>query len=234
LANLDNVIVDGDGPVQTQIYRAAVIIQRSCSTAIEAGMALVPTVSPQWVPAEMEVPAAEEVSIPCMSYEKLRSTLQEILGGTFKPPTTIRPRIEKVINTWFYRADGLANKRVSDTVSSCLKGPREVDERICKKFAYNLEPSSRNFFSHLAGNIRQRFGLSPDWSFRQMRKVPTLSWNDSNKSFGVAEVQILTDRVREAFQAQGHLVRPVRASLARLRGDYLLDYHGHSITLSSH
>ena len=231
LANLENVTVDREGPVQAQIYRADVIIQRSCSTAIEAGMALVPTVSPQWVPAEMEMPAAEEVSIPCTSYENLRVKLKEILSGGYKPSAAMLRSIERVVGTWFYRSDGLAHQRVSDTVSSCLSGAREVDERLCTRLIYSLGAGSRKDLPYLAASVRHRFDMSPDWSFRHMRNVPSPP-GIANKLFGVAEVRDLTKRVKAASQAYGFGARPVQVDFARVRGDYLRDYHGHSVTLS--
>ncbi|HSE21513.1 MAG TPA: surface carbohydrate biosynthesis protein [Pyrinomonadaceae bacterium] len=232
LAGLKNVIVDGEGPIQTQIYRADVVIQRSCSTAIESGIASVPTISPQWVPAEMEMPAAESVSIPCTTYEKLKLTLKDILNGNYKLPTEIRNSIERVIGTWFYRADGLAHRRVSETIRSCLGSAREVDERRCAKFVYQLSTDYPKNLSYLGSSIRYGLGLSPDWSFRQMRNVPSLAWTKTNKLFDVAEVRGLTTRMQTASQVGGFTLRPVEVELARVRGDYLLNYCGHSITLS--
>lgn len=232
LANLANVRVNEQGSVQAQIHQADVIIQRSCSTAIEAGMASVPTLSPQWVPAEMEVPAAEEVSIPCNSYQKLRAMVKEILSGSYEPTVAIRRRIERVVGAWFYRADGLAHQRVSDTVGACLGGARDVDERLCTRLLYSLGNGSRKDLSYLAANLRCGFGLSPDWSFRQMRKVPLLSWTRTDKFFGVADVRSLTERVQTASQEHGFAARPVQVEFARTRDDYLQKYHGHSITLS--
>lgn len=232
LAHLENVTVDQDGPVQAQIHQADVIIQRSCSTAIEAGLASIPTLSPQWVPAEMQVPAAEDVSIPCASYDELRANVNEIFSGSYQPSVAIRRRIEQVVGAWFYRADGLAHQRVSDVVRACLNGVREVNERLCNKLIYDLGNGSRKNLSYLGTNVRCAFKLSPDWSFRQMRNVPLLSWTRTDKFFGVADVGRLIERVRAVSQAHGFAARPVHVEFARLRNDYLQKYHGHSVTLS--
>ena len=231
LATLENVSIDGNGPVQLQIYRADVVVQRSCTTAIEAGMASVPTLSPQWVPPEMEMPAAEEVSTACISYQDLRGRVDEILAGCYDTPADTQRAIKRVIGKWFYYADGLAHQRVADVVVSHLNGAREVDERLCAKILYGVNSGAGGNFERLGRTIRYAFNLSSDWSFRHMRKIPSLSWATTNKFFGVEQVRKLAEQVQSAAAANGYAASPLRVEFARTTGDYFDDYHGHSITL---
>ena len=66
-----NVIVNQSESIQAAIFGACAVIQRSCTTAIEAGLAGVPTFSPQWVPAPFLMPDAEAASVPCASFDEL-------------------------------------------------------------------------------------------------------------------------------------------------------------------
>jgi hypothetical protein len=232
LAGADNITVDGHGPIQEQIYRADAIIQRSCTTAIEAGMASVPTLSPQWVQPEMEVPAAEEVSISCASYQDLRNTLEEILNGRYRQPPRLQEAINDVVSTWFLSNDGNAHKRVCNEVLSCMKGPRVVDERQCIKRQYGLDNDSRMSPRVLGSHIRHKLSLSPDWSFRHLRHVPETFWTSTDKFFGVAAVDALARRVYSASRMHDHSVRPVEVAPARTRRDYLRSYHGHAVTMT--
>ena len=233
LATLQNVSIDGNGPVQLQIYRADVVVQRSCTTAIEAGMASVPTLSPRWVSPEMEMPAAEEVSTACISYEDLRTIAGEILAGCYDTPADTKRALKRVIGKWFYDADGLAHQRVAGAVIPYLNGEREVDERLCAKFLYGVNIGAGWNFERLGRTVRYACNLSSDWSFRHMRKVPSSSWETTNKFFGVEQVRRLADRVRAASAANGYAARPLRVEFARGTSDYVRDYHGHSITLKA-
>jgi hypothetical protein len=180
----------------------------------------------------MEMPASEAVSVACATYDQLKLTLKDIFEGSYKPATEILSSIERVISTWFYRADGLAHRRVTATIRSCLGGAREVDERRCARLVYDLRGHYPKNLSDLGSSIRYGLGLSPDWSFRQLRIVPSLAWTKTNKLFDVAEVRRLIRRMQTASQINGFNSRPVQVELARVRGDYLRNYFGHSITLS--
>lgn len=232
-AGIENVTVDRRGTIQKQIYRADAIIQRSCTTAVEAGMASIPTLSPQWVTPEMEVPAAEEVSITCKSYFEMRNTLEEILNGRYQRPAPLQRAINAVINKWFLSSDGRAHERVSNEIHSSLKGPREVNEKLCLKRQYGLDNQMRISRKTVGSHARYYLGFSPDWSFRYRRCVPEINWTNSEKCFGVAIVQKLAERIYSIYRTEKPALRPVEVSLARNREDYLRSYHGHTVTMTS-
>jgi len=81
LDGLANVRINASGPVQPQIAMADVVIQRSCSTAVEAGLASTPALSPRWVPSPVDIPMSESVSVPCASYAAMRECMDAILAG---------------------------------------------------------------------------------------------------------------------------------------------------------
>ena len=106
LRSVPNITVDNTPTIQREIFRSAVVIQRSCSTAIEAGLAGVPALSPQWVSTAAVIPIGEGVSDPCTSYGALRAKVEAILAGRYETPPAMRCALDDVTRDWFHRADG--------------------------------------------------------------------------------------------------------------------------------
>jgi surface carbohydrate biosynthesis protein len=231
LDHLRNVDVNSDGPVHPQIFRARVVIQRSCTTAIEAGLASVPTLSPQWFPAPAVMPMAESVSVPCESYSQMRLLVESILCGSYQPTFHIQRAIQTVIEDWFFSIDGQSYRRVSDAILHCINIKRAVDDRLCARFLSGLHGNQPWSLTHLANLFRFTFNLSPDWSFRQLRRISTPGWSQTGKMFKLADVQSVTESIHRVIRSRRANVRPVIASLSRERGDYSNHYLGHSVTL---
>lgn len=232
IRDLANVEVDASGPVQPQILRASVVIQRSCTTGIEAAIASVPTLSPSWIPAPNINPMAEAVSVPCMSYESMKSTLDSILGRRFQPPASVRRATEGVIDDWFYRMDGLSYKRVSETILRAIDAQQKVDKHLCVRYAHGIDGTKKGGWPLLSARARYLFGLSPDWSFRRMRAVPFYDWTKSKKHFEDSEVRQLIDRIHHAVVSNGQNARHVAVQRCRDRNDYSPSYHGYSLALT--
>jgi len=117
LAARPNIALLEMGSVDEWIVRASAVIQRSCTTAVEAGLAGVPALSPRWLPVAREMPSAEAVSIGCATEETLFRTIEQAVAGRLEPDATATEALSKVIADWFFRIDGNAHQRVADTVS---------------------------------------------------------------------------------------------------------------------
>jgi surface carbohydrate biosynthesis protein len=192
LAGLENVRVDGSGPVQGQIFRASVLIARSCTTAVEGALAGVPTFSPQWIPTPYVNPISEAASSPCGEYSELRTRVEEVLAGRFRTSPQVGEAVRRVISDWFYQNDGLAYGRVADAIVSRLDGPRRVNEGLCAQFR-EASAIERRGKVGVGKAVRRVFGVSPEWSFRKMRRIP--SRRAAVKYFGVPDVQRLLDKL---------------------------------------
>lgn len=234
LAGVPNVELNVDGPVQPQIFRARAVVQRSCTTAIEAALADVPTLSPLWITPPMEAPMSEAVSVPCESPDAVCARIEEILAGRYVPSDALRREAECVIAEWFHRRDGLAFRRVADVVTGAAHewGARRVDERACRRFMYTLYRDERTS-PKWSNRVRHALGLSPHWSFRQVRSVPARSWMASDKAFTADEVRVLVERVHAARAAAGGRARAPRVSPSREAGCYGHgSFLGQSVTLT--
>jgi surface carbohydrate biosynthesis protein len=230
LASFSNVTIDGEGPVQSRIFSAVAVIQRSCTTAIEAALAGVPGLSPQWVPAPTVNPMAEAVSEPCASHLELQSRLRSILNGTYRRSAGLGSQIESVVHDWFHRGDGRAHERVGEALARSWKRNRVVDERLCRRYLYGLGVEPVPPTVKLGQWARYTTGISPNWSLRRLRRVPFRQ--KRAKDFSVEEVALLARRIELAWRATGRDLRPVSVRAAAERGDYVHGLLGQSVTVA--
>jgi surface carbohydrate biosynthesis protein len=192
-----NLTVNDTESIQAAIFRARAVIQRSCTTAIEAGLAGVPTFSPQWLPAPMLMPAAEAASVPCASWTELSGYLSAVLGGSYQTPAAVRQSIDEVISSCCYSADGRSYRRASDAVERLLRPTRTTDSVQCRRALYRLDPSGDGaLLARLGRHARHRLSLSPEWSFARMGEVPATEWMASRKHFDEESVRALVDRAQ--------------------------------------
>jgi surface carbohydrate biosynthesis protein len=225
-----NVEFNLTGPVLPQIQHASVVIQRSCTTGIEAGLASVPTISPQWIPAPYLMPTVESVSLPSDSYSDLRAKLDVILDPKHVPVAETNRTIDRVIGDWFHRIDGTSYKRVSQAVLAALDGPRVVNEELCSRYLYRLDSSER--FGGITRRMRRLLKLHPDWSLFSARREPAQDWTKGSQYFGVSEVRGLAERISHSLVSRGCHPQPVDVELARDRKDVSTRHFGFSVTIS--
>jgi surface carbohydrate biosynthesis protein len=230
LKGILNATVDGDGPVQPVILDATVVIQRGCTTAIEASLAGVPTLSPQWVPIEQDYPVTEAVSAPCADYDALCESVGNILSGGWKVPGHVREATDGVIAAWFHRVDGQSYLRVADAIDEVVGPQPRVNIRACRRNAYGLRRYNP-LRSKLSGLVRYLGGLSTDFSFRAARNEPYRGWEATAKAFDASDIRALAVRVVQAA-GRDQAKTSVLAEGAHKRGDYHVDYAGHAVTLA--
>lgn len=228
---LANVTVSSAGPVQLAIAGSIAVIQRSCTTGIEAALAGVPTFSPQWVPAPSHIPIAEAVSEPCCAPDDLLGMLATVLAGTYRPSEQAAAAKARVIHDWFHSDDGRAHERVSAAVLEQASLAGRVSYARCRRQLHGLDAPDARGPARAARWLRWRLGLPSYWSFRRMRPMPSAAWTQSNKYFGVEEVRPLVGRIERARREAGGDTVPVRVAAASDSGAYLSPYRGHSVTL---
>jgi surface carbohydrate biosynthesis protein len=195
LARRANLHLIRKGSVDSWILSSVAVIQRSCSTAIEAGIAGRFALSPSWLPTPRELPAANAVSVYCATSDDLVEALSQILNGTFAPRPSVATAIKQVVCDWFYAIDGHAAERVAELILS-EAGGQTVSATDAKRSLYGLDGSR---VQRLAGFVRRRLGLSPDRSLR-IRRPSSLAWDESEKFFDVARVRQLASAIDRAHR----------------------------------
>jgi surface carbohydrate biosynthesis protein len=200
-----NLLINQSESIQAAIFGSSAIIQRSCTTAIEAGLAGVPAFSPQWIPAPFLMPAAEDASVPCQSFEELATHLDAVLDGSYAPSAPMRLAIAAVIRDCCFAADGRSHQRVTEAVYRVLQPSEAIDHQHSRRLLYGLGASSEGALTRAARHARHRLRLSPEWSFARMRDVPAIEWMGSAKYFDAPRVQRLVDRAQqlEASASEG-------------------------------
>jgi hypothetical protein len=222
-----------EGTVDAWILKASALIHRHCSTAVEASLAGVPALSPQWVPSSQNAPDAEDVSVKCRSYEELKDIIQCIQHGRFVSPPEVQSRLNGIIDKWLYKMDGNAHIRVSQAVLNSLPDKREVDKSVCRSFLHssNMAPKAWSR-ERLLREIKRTVNLSPNWSFRKLGYYPIQTGPPpQGKSFTCQRVQKYVDRIQNVMSLHNITYRPVKVALARSRGGYMDAYQGHSVVM---
>ncbi len=165
----DNLRIIKKGTVDDWILNSACVIQRGCSTAIEAGIAGIPTFSPIWVPMVPEQPSAESVSIPCPNLDFLVGNVREVLQGSFTAPPSAKENLGKVISDWFLCRDGRAHHRVGDGILAALNSRNLTSNGAdaCEK----VHRSTMRFSirERLKGILGALLGLPPDWAWIDLK-----------------------------------------------------------------
>ena len=225
------------GTVDGWILRASAVIQRSCSTAVEASLAGVPALSPVWIPTAGVMEAAEGVSLPCTSEHELVGQLEGILRRQSGIPSTVGATLPQVVKDWFCASDGQAHRRVASTLLACLNRHRRgASLTYCRKGAYDFYRVGRSWKARAASQVRSRLNLAPDWPFRRLRcSIAGKTWDQGEKFFGVEQVQSLVRVIEPIGRQTGNgSWRDIRVSKATPSDDYHFGYRqGRSIVLSA-
>lgn len=183
-----NVRLLQQGTVDGWVLRSAAVIQRSCTTAIDAAMAGVPALSPRWLPVDPEIDSAENVSIGCGGIDEVENHLRTILAGDHADPDGAERVLEQVLADWFHRIDGNGHARVAEAVlERSVTHDREAHLARCAAVggpAPSLPPHLRAAAT-ARGWLKRR--LPP--SARSLLRPGRPSWESSEKRFGPAEVQ---------------------------------------------
>ena len=215
-----NIVLRREGTVDGWILRAAAVIQRNCSTAIEAGLAGVPAFSPAWVPSYASVPSAEAVSVPAPSFAALTADLGRVLAGSFTPPPDIAGPLADTVATWFYAVDGRSHVRVADALERV--GRRDDDpERIrrCRDVLRGIPPGA----STMERGLRTVAGRLLDPIRPLVRAVRPTSYTrkffQSDKFFDATRVETILTNLRSVPEGRSRFMN-IRVRQAALGRDY--------------
>jgi surface carbohydrate biosynthesis protein len=234
LRDVPRIDVANDDPIQTDIFEAAVVIQRSCSTAIESAMAGVPTLSPRWVSAPVEVPIAEAVSMPCDNYAELRDQVGAVLAGRSRTTPQVSAARDAVVRDYFHSLDGRAHCRVADTAIESLRRDSSVSLQECLHALYRVRRPGNTLKSSAGARIRLTLGLSPYWSFGSGRAAPPSWWASGAKAFRREDVARVVGRVSQVIEArEGRPSVRIVCRPSTAAGAYICRFEGSSQTLEA-
>jgi len=230
----ENLHLIRTGTVDNWILRSRAVIQKSCSTAVEAGLAGIPTLSPLWVPTMVKMQASESVSIDCKSEKELSKALNDALDGQLDIYSLKGSELHQVVGDWFFKIDGKAHQRIGNAIVRCIKNtPGNVSDSYCRNALYGLYDRESPWYRRIKGRIAKNLGLSIHWSFRQWRNiVGELPWDKSEKQFTTEQVQLLAGVIHTAARGSGKNWHKTGVQPAQQRKDYKFGYlQGRSVTV---
>lgn len=224
-----NIYLSNSRYIAPWILSASAIIQRSCTTAIEASLAGLPAFSPQWIPAPNYYPIPESVSLACADYQQLKTQLEAILTGRFEMPHSTQARINSIVRDWFHVVDGQAYKRVADAILGTLSTNVKPDTNKCKKFLYKVAGNGSTG-SAMAGNrARYYFNLPPAFDFRKMKPF---SRTEMDEFFNEVAIESLLKSLTEIHPESGG--KEMKVSRANDCGAYITPkYQGRAVVVES-
>jgi len=209
------------GTVDGWLLRAKTMIMWNSSTAIEAGLAGIPTLFPTWIAKYLPVPTVEAASIPCASKESLFEMLRAILEGRFEPPKPLREKFEIMVKGWFYEIDGRSHQRVASEILKCLEYSQGNGSRSLS-LKRVLEPRLEEngaLRGKVASRLRKFLGLPSHWSLRHWGPLIEHQWMDyAGKFFDEQSVRVWTEVLYEESRSDAALqLKPVRVERVQHR-----------------
>ncbi len=190
------------GSVDAWVTRARAVIQRSCTTAIEAGLAGVPAFSPHWVESSFERPSADRVSVPFESARELVDAVGEALSGAFTTPAVVRQALTSVIGDWFHAVDGRCHERVAAALLDGITIDDRAERRAaCRDLVYRLNEYRSGSPRWLRKRLKAALRLPPNWSYFRCSAKPLQperfdKWDESAKRFTAADVSGVLSALR--------------------------------------
>lgn len=225
----DNLFIIKKGSVAGWILRAAAVIQHGCATALEAGMARVPSLSPRWINSASKVGTSEEVSVPCETKQELFSHISQIIAGEYQLPPGVQDKIDGIIYDRYYRLDGRSYQRVGEAILRVLpEDAARVDLDYCRRRYWGLDGSPKGW---LRMRLRKALGLTPAQPLRFWQKNLADNWQNTDKYFNAAQVKEIVKAIEPvAVKNFPGSWRPVTVDLAG--EDYLIPHKaGESVVL---
>jgi hypothetical protein len=189
-----NLAAVQDGEVAPWILRMAVLLQRHCTTAIEAALAGRPVIAPQWWPTSAFLPDAEQVSYTAANVEEMNSLVRAACDGALPLKEEGRRRVDEIIETWLFRVDGRSAERVAQEIVQWLPAERRVATRQAHEFA-RAEFATRSGLKSQAyyrfGQLARYTGTGRIMDFAE--GLRRRKWLRSGKGFSVENVAAYVD-----------------------------------------
>lgn len=201
---LDNVKVVREGQVDHWIANSMLVIQKSCSTGIEAVMNDKPSLSPGWMSSKFHFKDVEQMSHQIDSVTDFKLIIPEILKGFYKS-NVAESVVDDVITGCYYKVDGKRYK----ALASSIEGLVPKNKSIVSRWKYNviggetIAPDSLGFFLRM-----KMYGY-------RMRKRLRMKFSDEwlggeYKRFGKGDVDRIMRNLKKNIgteQLEGYEVR---------------------------
>lgn len=193
--DIPNIRVIQEGTVLPWINSSLLLIQRDCSTAIEASFLDVPLVSLEWIDAPM---LNNKAIFGVSHHAKSKKELSDIVGRTLQgnpvgPTSEMKRQREQIVKDWFYAIDGKSSERVANAILETIDRrkngrPKQKPHKVLLHNGFT-KAGLKSFFSFL-GTRMLGFGKYDKLKSFLLRKPRTIS-----KEFRLQDIQSITNRL---------------------------------------
>jgi surface carbohydrate biosynthesis protein len=175
------------------INSSLLLIQKGCSTALDASFLGVEPVSLEWIDAPMlHNEAVAAVSHPAKSREHLFNIVENALNGNRLSPTPeMKKQRQQIISNWFYAIDGKSSERVANAVLETInkRGNNRAKRNPAKIITHNgLTKAGLKNFANFLGTRTLGFRKYDKLKSHLLRKPRAIS-----KEFSLKDVRSITD-----------------------------------------
>lgn len=184
---LTNVEVNNKNHLSYWLANSYVCIQRGCTSGLEASIANVPSISPDWGKFLYSTNIDKmKVNYFCKNYNEMKRLLKKIITFKNNNKTLRKLRInQKMIKNYFYSFDGNSSKRVSNELFKVLKKPKKNK----KLTIYKIKQKIKKTF------LIQKIVES---SYVENLK----KWDHSSKSFSKKEIEKILNLIKPNLKAK--------------------------------
>jgi len=192
---ISNIKVIQKGTSMPWVNSALLLIQRNCSTAIEANLLDVETVSLEWINAQLlrnEMIAA--VSEHANSKEDLFKKVEDKLKGKHTCPTnSVKEQRDRMVDDWFCAIDGKSSDRVANAIMETISTNEDdiKKQKLLKILTYQgfTKSGIKSVVRFLCIRV---LGLERYYKLKgSLLKQP----DAHSKTFRLNDVQVIVDRL---------------------------------------
>jgi surface carbohydrate biosynthesis protein len=216
--DIPNIRIAQEKTVLPWIRSSLLLIQKGCSTALEASLLGVQPVSLDWINAPLfQNKVIDTVSHSVESRKALFDIVQNTLNGN---PPTATPDIERqknrLVNEWFYAIDGKSSERVAEAILETIEQAdrNNTKPKASRIMMYNglTKAGLRNMAAFTGTRILgfRRYDKLKSYLFRKPKTI--------SKEFGLQEIKSFAERLsRIANHSKDVTARKVANKDCRLK-----------------
>lgn len=229
-----NIYLRKQGTVDGWILRSLAVVQRGCTTAVEATAGGVPALSPQWIECPVELPAVERVSVRCSDLDHMVSLIHRLRRQEGAPLEATVPDSDELLRECGFDPDGRAHERLAEAIlARTTVLPRQARSKLARTVGVGIpnDPLAMWRRSRRRAELVVKSWSSPNLRSLLGRSGP--SWDRGDKRFDVEDVRRFVSAL--ALRRPGGEPTPeVRVQPAAQTGSYVNFLRcGRSITLAS-
>lgn len=195
-----NLHLDQEGTLDTWLVRSRVLVQSSCTSAVEGALAGLPVLTPSWIPTWRRVEVLDRASVACRDPAELRRRLEAALSDGRAGGSEELPDCRAAVRDWFFEVDGEAHRRVAEALLEIVAdGGPGPDVGRCRRLHYRPPGRRGGLLSSLGTEAKRRLGLPVSWSLRRLAATdPAAGWDASAKAFAAHDVRGLVESIAAA------------------------------------